>query len=89
MLRIVDLAESLTREGWDVTEWTDAPSATYPMHKHRRHEVIVVLEGMLTMVKHGVRHELRPGDRYDVVPDEEHEAIVGPDGCTYLAGAKR
>ena len=78
---------ALQAEGWFVTEWSDDPNTRYAAHAHRATEVRVVLEGSMTIVIDGTSHEVRAGERFDVAPDVQHEATVGPHGVTYLAGA--
>lgn len=80
--------DALEREGWFVTEWDDAPDARYDAHAHASAEVRVVLEGCLTIVVDGVAHEVRAGERLDIEPNVPHEAVVGPEGVTYLAGRR-
>lgn len=81
--------DTLEREGWFVTEWQDEPHTRYGTHAHADSEVRVVIKGSMAIVIDGVEHPLRAGDRFDVEPDVVHSAVVGPDGCTYLAGARR
>lgn len=81
--------EALRAEGLDVTEWTDEPGARYPAHAHPQREVRVVLRGTMTITTPDGTRELGPGDRIDLAPHEEHSAVVGPDGCAYLAGTDR
>ena len=83
------LIRQLREEGLDVTEWSDEPDASYPEHAHAAREVRVVLQGTMTLVVNGVTHVLGPGDRLDLAPDEAHSAVIGPGGCTYLAGSDR
>lgn len=83
------LIDTLRAEGLDVTEWSDQPNATYPEHSHPGREVRVVLDGAMTIIVDGTDHQLGPGDRFDLVPGRRHGAVVGPDGCRYLAGSDR
>ena len=83
------LIDELRAEGLDVTEWFDDPHASYPEHSHAGREVRVVLEGAMTILVAGTSHELGPGDRLDLEPGRAHSAVVGPEGCTYLAGSDR
>lgn len=71
-----------------MTEWSDDAGATYASHAHPFPEVRVVVEGSMTIICGAAEHELRAGDRFDVDPDTEHSAVVGPDGVTYLAGRR-
>jgi hypothetical protein len=43
----------------------------------------------MTVTEGSREHRLGPGDRVDLEPNEPHSALVGPDGCTYLAGTER
>lgn len=84
-----DLLRQLRADGLDVTEWSDEPDAAYPEHAHRTREVRIVLDGTMTVVVGGTSHALGPGDRIDLPPGEPHSALVGPEGCSYLAGSER
>lgn len=84
-----EIITQLESEGLFVTEWSDPAGTTYPRHSHGRLEVRVVLEGQLTLWLSDGKHELGPGDRIDIEAGTEHEAAVGPDGVTYLAGSGR
>lgn len=83
------LIAELRAEGLDVVEWTDEPGTSYPEHTHPAREVRIVLEGAMTITEGSREHRLGPGDRVDLEPNEAHSALVGPDGCTYLAGTER
>jgi quercetin dioxygenase-like cupin family protein len=80
---------ALEAEGLLVTEWWDDPGASYEAHVHPHAEVRVVLEGSMTIVVDGRTRDLRPGDRIDLAPGQEHAAVVGADGVRYLAGSGR
>jgi quercetin dioxygenase-like cupin family protein len=83
------LIAQLRSEGLDVTEWSDEPHATYPAHTHAAREVRIILEGAMRIMVGDRDHELAPGDRIDLAPNEPHSAVIGPAGCTYLAGTDR
>jgi hypothetical protein len=38
----------------------------------------------MTVATGGRSHVLRPGDRLIVPGQQEHAALVGPEGCTFL-----
>lgn len=72
-----------------MTEWSDEPHTTYPEHAHSGREVRVVLEGAMTIVVDGTEYTLGLGERLDLEPGREHSAVIGSDGCRYLAGSDR
>jgi quercetin dioxygenase-like cupin family protein len=78
----------LEAEGLTVAEWTDEPSTHYPPHAHRRDEVLVVLDGSMTMVVEGIERRLGPGDRLELPAGARHTATVGPAGARYLVGRR-
>jgi quercetin dioxygenase-like cupin family protein len=77
---------SLEREGLSVSEWTDDAGTHYPEHSHVRDEVLVMIEGSLTMDMAGERRTLGPGDRIELPAGAVHTATVGPNGARYLVG---
>lgn len=81
------VARELTDDGLDVLLWEDAPDVHYPEHAHPAREVRHVLAGTMTMGCSDETHELGPGDRIELEPNEGHWASVGPQGVTYLAGS--
>lgn len=81
------VAGELRAEDLDVLVWEDAPDVHYPEHAHPAREVRHVLDGTMTMGCSGETHELGPGDRIELEPNERHWAEVGPGGVTYLAGS--
>lgn len=79
-----ELIASLEAEGLTVTEWFDEAGTHYDEHAHPRDEVLVVLEGTMTMVVDGNTRALGPGDRVRLVAGEKHTATVGTEGVRYL-----
>jgi anti-sigma factor ChrR (cupin superfamily) len=83
------LIRQLRDEGLDVIEWQDDPGTSYPEHAHATREVRVVLNGSMSITTGDRTVELGPGDRMELAPNQAHSAVVGPAGCTYLAGTDR
>ena len=78
---------TLEKEGFAyVYEWQDKPGTVYPSHQHQDKVTIFITEGSLELVIGGGLHKLRPGDRFDIPPQTEHSATVGPAGCQYVVG---
>lgn len=77
--------EIFKNEGFaHVYKWTDAPNFEYPRHAHLGRVAYYVLRGgMKVTFSDGVKN-LNAGDRFDVPIGALHEAVIGPDGCTYL-----
>jgi len=46
----------------------------------------VIIQGSMRLILGGVTRELTVGDRCDVPANAEHEARIGPQGCTYVIG---
>jgi mannose-6-phosphate isomerase-like protein (cupin superfamily) len=80
---------ALEAEGLCVTEWRDDPNTSYLAHSHPYREVRVVLEGSMTIAVAERAVDLRPGDRMDLDPGQEHSAVVGAAGVRYIAGTAR
>jgi quercetin dioxygenase-like cupin family protein len=81
-----ELIATLEKDGYSVIEWTDEPEAHYPEHAHRQDEILVMLDGSMTMEISGRTHDLGPGDRLELPAGAVHVATAGPDGATYLIG---
>ena len=71
-----------------VAEWTDSPGTHYAEHAHRQDELLIVLDGGMTMTIGGQERTLGPGDRLELRAGEPHLATIGPDGATYLVGRR-
>lgn len=77
----------LEKEGFpSVHEWQDKPNTIYSSHQHQGRVTIFITEGSLKLTIEGVTHTLRTGDRFDIPPQTEHSAVVGPEGCQYVVG---
>ncbi len=79
--------QTLEKEGFPhVYEWQDKPGTVYPLHQHQDKVTIFITEGSLELTLNGATHSLRAGDRFDIPPQTEHSAVVGPSGCQYVVG---
>lgn len=71
-------------EGLSPYRWTNSPGDRYPAHEHSYHKVLYCLTGSITFNVAGAEVILLPGDRLDLDPRTQHEAVVGPQGVTCL-----
>lgn len=85
-----EFEEQLEGEGFNqIYVREDEGDTAYPPHEHETYTVHIILEGEMTFTgSDGRVRLLRPGDRVDVLPGEQHTAVIGPEGCTYLVGEK-
>lgn len=79
-----DLIAALEAERHLVTEWYDEPHTHYTEHAHPTDEVLVILEGSMSMTVEGTDHHLGPGDRIELPGGATHTATVGDHGARYL-----
>jgi len=68
--------EGLSQARW----WSNAPGDTFGWHDHPYHKVLICSEGSIVFHTGDGDVGLRPGDRLDIEPGNEHAATVGPDG---------
>ncbi len=83
------LEARLSRDGFAVHEWTDAPGADYPPHSHPHDESLWVVEGEIVFSAEGREFPLRAGDRLMLPAGTRHSARVGGAGARYLIGQRR
>jgi quercetin dioxygenase-like cupin family protein len=76
-------------EGLTPHSWSNGPGDVYGWHAHDYHKVLVCVRGSIVFHTRDCDHPLEAGDRFDLPPDTEHAATVGPDGVTCLEAAKR
>ncbi len=68
--------------------WGNGPGDTYGRHSHGYHKVLFCLDGSITFHLDEGDVELEPGDRLDIGPGTEHEATVGPSGCSCVEASR-
>lgn len=80
------LREAYTAEGLKPYRWSNSPGDVYGAHHHGYHKVIYVVRGSIVfgLPATGEKLLLRAGDRLDLPPGVEHDAVVGDDGVVCL-----
>lgn len=79
----------LEREGYSVSEWSDAPGTVYETHSHESDQSHWVISGELEFMVDGETYRLRAGDRDFLPADTAHSALVpGSEPVRYLIGVK-
>jgi quercetin dioxygenase-like cupin family protein len=81
-----DLLQIFADEGLTPYRWSNAPHDVYSAHEHDYHKVIYVVSGSITFGFPivGEPTVLFAGDRLDLPPHIQHNAVVGPDGVVCL-----
>ena len=74
------------KEGLTPYSWSNAPGDRYAAHTHSYHKVLYCLAGSITfgLPESDAAITLYPGDRLDLPPGVQHDAVVGPEGVTCL-----
>jgi quercetin dioxygenase-like cupin family protein len=60
------------------------PLTHVPEHRHASEQLGLVVEGSITMVIDGERHDLPMGDMYSIRSGIPHSGESGPDGATVI-----
>lgn len=73
-------------EGLAPYAWSNAPGDVYGAHSHPYHKVLFVVRGSITfgLPQEGRKITLNPGDRLELPPGAQHDAVVGPQGVLCL-----
>ena len=71
-----------------VFEWEDPAGTVYEPHSHRGKVSLFVTDGSITFDISGTEKVVSAGERFDVPIDEEHSAVVGPEGWRVVVGAE-
>lgn len=72
-------------DGATVNEYTFAPGASFPLHRHPQEQITLVLEGKVTMTIERSSSELAAGAWSVVGPDVEHGITAGAKPARILA----
>ena len=84
-----ELKTRLSREGYSVFQWSDAPGTRYGSHAHGEDQSHWILSGELELRVGYEIYTLGPGDRDFLPANTMHSASVpGDQPVTYLIGAK-
>jgi unsaturated pyranuronate lyase len=68
-----------------VTNYTFAPGATFPLHRHPQEQITLIQSGEVEMTIGDCVEHLRAGDWTVVEPDVEHGITAGSDGAEVVA----
>ena len=71
--------------GATVNEYTFAPGARFPQHRHPQEQITLVLEGEVTLTVEGSSSELAAGAWSVVAPGIEHGITAGSGPARILA----
>lgn len=84
-----ELKTRLSKEGYSVFQWSDAPGTKYGPHSHAEDQSHWIVSGELELRAGHETYTLRAGDRDFLPADTMHSAFVpGKEPVTYLIGAK-
>ena len=72
-------------DGATVNEYTFAPGASFPLHRHPQEQITLVLEGEVTMTVESSSTELAARAWSVVGPDVVHGITAGAEGARILA----
>lgn len=79
----------MLRDGFSIiNEYDDPPNEMFPDHDHPGDQLLVVLNGSLSITMNGKTSVLGPGDKMLFPAKIVHSAKVGPEGCLYLDGER-
>jgi len=80
------LRQLFEKEGLTPYRWSNGPHDVYPAHEHDFYKIIYVVSGSITFgfPIDGKPTVLVAGDRLDLPPHIQHNAVVGSDGVVCL-----
>lgn len=81
-----ELRQLIEAEGLQPYRWSNGPGDVYSAHEHSYHKVIYVVRGSITFgfPIDGDPTMLHAGDRLDLPPHIQHNAVVGSEGVVCL-----
>jgi mannose-6-phosphate isomerase-like protein (cupin superfamily) len=83
-MNVNNLECKLRKKYKNVYVWIDKPHKTYSSHYHRSDTYLIILEGAMQLTVERKRMHLKPGSRIEIRAYQKHEAVISPQGCTYL-----
>lgn len=78
------IMQLLRHEGWDPVPVNDPAGHVYPPHIHPETKLIAVIHGSIEVKVGDDLYRCMAGDKLVVPGGQEHMAVVGPEGCTFL-----
>ena len=80
------IRQRLAAAGLQPYSWSNGPGDVYAAHAHPFHKVLYVVSGTISFgfPAIGRKQMLPPGDRLELPPGVQHEALVGPQGVICL-----
>jgi mannose-6-phosphate isomerase-like protein (cupin superfamily) len=83
------IKERLFREGFsEVNEYNDLPNEVFPEHNHPGDQLLIVLDGSISITMEGKTVNLEAGDELFFPATVNHSAQVGLKGCSYVVGER-
>ena len=83
-----DVEESMKAEGFKPTLLQPSAGYRYHLHQHPEEKLLAFLEGDMKVRTGNETYDCSAGDRLLVDGNIEHEAVVGPEGCTFFWAEK-
>ncbi len=83
-----EIAEMIQKEGFSPLVINDPANYVYRPHQHPETKLLVFLSGSMRVTVAGKSYECEPGDKLIIPGNTVHEAVVGPDGCTFFWSEK-
>jgi quercetin dioxygenase-like cupin family protein len=78
----------MAADGVTPRAWANGPGDRYGWHRHGYHKVLYCVAGSIVFHTRGDGDlTLGPGDRFDIEPDTDHAATVGPSGVECIEAA--
>ena len=69
-----------------INEYSDPANEFFPDHNHPGDQLLIVLEGSISVTMGGKTQILGVGDELFFPAQVIHSAKVGPSGCKYIVG---
>jgi quercetin dioxygenase-like cupin family protein len=82
------IRQILRAEGLEHYRWSNGPGDVYGAHTHPYHKVLYVVAGTITFGLPADEQQvvLHTGDRMELPPGINHDAVVGPEGVVCIEG---